>query len=951
VELQTRLQQKPKIWAWLTRTAGLHPFSIQSYITDKLLSWMRGQTGSRLVRATLFIAANVKHFETQSEPAWRQRLRINHALQTVSEKMPWLLADGQVVLPEQRAGKQLVTPECLEGKAGWNLLFPALDRHFLVLNDAYCQGLSPEAVSEMRELFGRCNVTAFPDPVLRELEAHDAGYEKVFSRCSRHIVFGTPRLRDYAAPGWLLGLENVEQIGNGQNKIAALERWLKEKDSTIQDFLRCSTKSNYENNWQSRDSWSEFGSTLHDRAWLRTTKGYAKPTSAFLDTPEFREFFGDSVPYVTADVSPALLERLDVRVHLTAEILVGMLREMAASLNPDYTALVKIYRRLQDSNFDVEVFRREKLIFLAEPTPRWLSTDKLVWEDAGQLFDDDFGYLTLPGNYGNSELRQFFTEKLRVPLQPALKQYADAWRKLTVEPAPARAIVERKLKVILARLADSQNEVSNSDWWLELKPHLRVWTLAGEFQPPARVYMPDHSVAVELFADSGRIHVAFPLKPTRVVMSFLSWIACPSLAEAVQTRLLDTTSESQRTESSCLTPAAKELCVSLVCSHQGWQEHTSLLQVLLETAECDVSAITVEYFFQDNPDADTRQQSRDAYWDAARGCLLLRNGVDSESLRDAAAKSIAAEFFGEAASADVQAEFFRILTASVERARKLMVERSNWRLSMEQQEWLRNQHWQVLITELDEKEQPPLPRPSQATTTPAPPGKAVTSPVAPSSQEVSNQATKPPTPDAGGATQSPPASKQQLQRVTDVATATTQSRDVGVKVIRAQAKRNNRRTGGQTQIRQRQSTSSQINQGGGLDSLSRAEKNELENRAIKKAIDVLKSSKQEWGTGYDEVEDVHEKNLGYDLHAKRKSGDSLRVELKAHRGEAKKVNVTRKEWKEFMRQTPSDRWELWNIEQVEGAEIVITRHNKIPSHALEPSAYWIDLNEGSWSAE
>jgi hypothetical protein len=47
------------------------------------------------------------------------------------------------------------------------------------------------------------------------------------------------------------------------------------------------------------------------------------------------------------------------------------------------------------------------------------------------------------------------------------------------------------------------------------------------------------------------------------------------------------------------------------------------------------------------------------------------------------------------------------------------------------------------------------------------------------------------------------------------------------------------------------------NRGSGLDSPTRAEKNELEGRAIKKAVEVLKSSKQEWGlAGYDDVEDA-----------------------------------------------------------------------------------------------
>jgi hypothetical protein len=572
-----------------------------------------------------------------------------------------------------------------------------------------------------------------------------------------------------------------------------------------------------------------------------------------------------------------------------------------------------------------------------------MTADKLVWEDAGELFDDDFGYLSLPDNYGESELRHFFTGKLKVPMQPALSQYANAWKKLAVEPAADRAIVERKLKVILARLADNREGLSTSSWWQELKPQLRAWTLTGEFKPPSSVYLPNHSVAVEIFGGSGRIHVAFPPKPTRLVMSFLTWMDCPSLSDAVQTRLLAATSETPRTEPACLTPAAKELCVSLVCSQQGWQDRTRLLEALLETVECGVSSVTVEYFLPKNPNAGRQQQSRDAYWDAARRRLLLRDGVDSESLRDAAAKSIAAEFFGEAASADVQAEFFRILTASVERARKLMTERSNWRLALEQQEWLQNQRWQILITEIDEGELTP-PRPPQTTTEAR--SKAATPPPTAGSQTVSNQDQKSSTINTSGTSQSPNVDKQQPQRATTAPPDAGKSRDVAVKLVRAQAKRRNRHPVRQAQSRQGQSTSTQ---GGGLDSLSRTEKNELENRAILKAMEALKSSKKEWGTGYDEVEDVHEQNLGYDLRAKRASGEVLRVELKSHRGLAKKVNVTRNEWNESRRQTSADRWELWNIEELDGLEVVITRHNHIPTHAVEPSAYWIDLNECSWN--
>jgi len=40
-ELQRRLQGKPAAWAWLSRVAGLRPFSVQAYIKSSLLDWMR----------------------------------------------------------------------------------------------------------------------------------------------------------------------------------------------------------------------------------------------------------------------------------------------------------------------------------------------------------------------------------------------------------------------------------------------------------------------------------------------------------------------------------------------------------------------------------------------------------------------------------------------------------------------------------------------------------------------------------------------------------------------------------------------------------------------------------------------------------------------------------------------------------------------------------------------
>jgi hypothetical protein len=99
--VQARLQaSKPAVWQWLKQVSGLRQFSIQSYISDQLLDWMSVQAAAPLLNATRFIADNLESFlEGLLSPTHRIRQR------RLREKMPWLLADGNVLRPEQRGTK------------------------------------------------------------------------------------------------------------------------------------------------------------------------------------------------------------------------------------------------------------------------------------------------------------------------------------------------------------------------------------------------------------------------------------------------------------------------------------------------------------------------------------------------------------------------------------------------------------------------------------------------------------------------------------------------------------------------------------------------------------------------------------------------------------------------------------------------------------------------------
>ncbi|RLB94442.1 MAG: hypothetical protein DRH50_06390 [Deltaproteobacteria bacterium] len=92
------------------------------------------------------------------------------------------------------------------------------------------------------------------------------------------------------------------------------------------------------------------------------------------------------------------------------------------------------------------------------------------------------------------------------------------------------------------------------------------------------------------------------------------------------------------------------------------------------------------------------------------------------------------------------------------------------------------------------------------------------------------------------------------------------------------------------------------------------------------------------------VEEMPQGNPGFDLRAK-KDGDELRVEVKAHGGRATIVDVTQREYKEYLGQQRY-RWELWNVEHLakdDSHQVVITRYDQIPDDALDVRTFRVDL--------
>jgi hypothetical protein len=94
------------------------------------------------------------------------------------------------------------------------------------------------------------------------------------------------------------------------------------------------------------------------------------------------------------------------------------------------------------------------------------------------------------------------------------------------------------------------------------------------------------------------------------------------------------------------------------------------------------------------------------------------------------------------------------------------------------------------------------------------------------------------------------------------------------------------------------------------------------------------------------VETMPFENPGFDLRAKR-NDEELRVEVKSHTGRASVVDVTQRQYREYLDQQ-GFRWELWNVEhlaEMDVGSVVITRYTGIPDDALDVRTYRVDLKK------
>ena len=92
------------------------------------------------------------------------------------------------------------------------------------------------------------------------------------------------------------------------------------------------------------------------------------------------------------------------------------------------------------------------------------------------------------------------------------------------------------------------------------------------------------------------------------------------------------------------------------------------------------------------------------------------------------------------------------------------------------------------------------------------------------------------------------------------------------------------------------------------------------------------------------VELMPPNNPGFDIRA-TKDGKELKVEVKGHKGTARIVALTIREYNEY-NEYKEDQWELWNVENLSAdiaERVVLTRYDSIPEEAMKTRTFGVDL--------
>lgn len=682
------VQDNEEVKRWLNDAIGVHKFTLASYCADlaDLLNKRRTEISvNKLINLTAYIRES--YFEFPGDV--KSRIR---------QKLPLVLNDGSIVEPRQwDNNKPLVMPEAMDPNTGWQLVFvDAVDRaHMNVLSNDYLDNCPHEiARQEWKDYFNELGATDTPFPrekywVWRRGEPDDlTSTSREFLKNRRRHSTRWYEIWEWLAPTWLKEFHKADDLV--KPRAVALIKWLERQELTSKPRYFLAKYKWYYYKSKSRLFNSEFKQYLLETAWFPSTQGFKRPGEVFLNQPELKEIFGDTLSYAFENPNEKVVDLLGLRQTATRRELLGYLKELSKQPagHLEKKVVQKIYRFLAERWRPglKNQFEKNALILVSKPKPKWINAKQAVWPDLADVFGTTYAYLQTEYEL---KLKHFFVEKIGIATRLEPKLYIQAWSQQVALENQRVKEVEAALEHIYPEALKLAKQVDPPYWWQEFCEDAQVWTQSNSFESARRVYVPDDGELRRVFVDKG---VAFAWRPEKA--SFDEYkplyraLGVSSLAEEVKTTAeVEQPIENNRLQS-LLTPAAKRsICFYLWNSSRNVYEEAKkagMLESLLSVQEQGVKKIKIFYKL----DLHTSSNSSVTYWQQKEKNILYRlEGRQQDKLEIEMPAVIARRVGGGHLSKPLENFIGRVLGASEIKAEGI-IHKNNWSLPEEEKKWM-----------------------------------------------------------------------------------------------------------------------------------------------------------------------------------------------------------------------------------------------------------------------
>jgi len=695
---------------WMTRALQVNPFSRENYTID-VVNWLQDHfdemTDEELVNVTYFLA------------------QYADGTSSFIEDIPILVDNGERELLSDvksfEVVQEVVTPASLDSEMGWQNIFQnETDRnHLAVLSDKYILN-DDYNIEYLLTFWKNLGISAHPLPqhsIENCIDRADNKYKIAFlndtlTSHARKLADEVKErsawsrvtemtIQDYIPPSTMTDQSSV----NRQTLSRSIIHWLNTRTTQLSELDNrpweyknelCKRglmlKIGYYNHGVNKEYFdSSFLNSLKDTSWLSTTKGFVKPSEAFLPEENIKGIFGDSIPpYVEDDISEEVVKLLGIRNKATPEELLNVLVDYADRHTDSKDFAYRVYKYLNGIEIYQNIvsrFKEENLIYVPSHEDKWLSSKNVIWLDRSDILGNDFAYLEKI----YPKLNDFFVDILGVKKDVDTEHFAKRWLTLQKKDDVPHDEMKNILTSIYQELLPicKKEENEHPGWWRRFVQDAQIWTQANTFADANNLYVPDDGDLKQIFRDNN-IHFAW--RPEKD--SFSQWeslyraLDLPYLSESVDISLADEAKDLEVGEPKYLTKASKVLIISWLAEKAPNDyerlQNSNLLEALLNTGEASSESICVVYEL----DNKKIKKEREAYWVQDNETLVLSQSSNQGKLKNIIALTLARALMSNRAYKDF-ANWIELVLCETDW--EWRIKQHNWHVPEDVEVWLESQ--------------------------------------------------------------------------------------------------------------------------------------------------------------------------------------------------------------------------------------------------------------------